>query len=88
MDIDQLVEWLDDRADDEELIWLVWFSKKYCDNCERGVVYDEYYGRERGCVYCETHNNCCFFPDMQKVPDHKEIIKLWLESEVQDGGIL
>ena len=33
MDIDQLVEWLDEYSQYDSLPWILWFDKKYCNNC-------------------------------------------------------
>lgn len=89
MNIDQLVEFLNANGH-HDAIWWKWFEEKYCDNCERITVlipgYDaeETYYTPCVCEYCEEHNKCRFFPEMNLF-DTKETIKLWLKEEVENA---
>lgn len=85
MSVEELVEWIDDNVYSDGAIWWEWFDKKYCDKCESEIVYiDDICGpnTKHKCAYCEVHDKCRFFPEMNDVPDNKETIKMWLESEV------
>lgn len=83
MSIDQFVEFLDTNSH-HDAAWWKWFEEKYCNKCESEKYYNDYFQKESKCAYCEIHNNCRFFPDMDDVPDSKETIKLWLEAEVEE----
>lgn len=86
MSVDQLVEFLDTNGH-HDAIWWKWFEDTYCDNCEREIVYiNDISGpnTKHECEYCEEHNKCRFFPEMDLF-DTKETIKLWLESEVENA---
>ena len=88
MPIDQLVEFLDTNGH-HDAIWWKWFEEKYCDNCELETVYVDdpncefIWKTECEFAYCAVHDKCRFFQDMDQEPDNKEIIKLWLESEIE-----
>ena len=84
MSIDQLAEWLDKYGAFEESPWMIWWDTIYCNNCESIMCHYEDSRREFPCAWCELEHKCKFFPEMGEVPDNKEIIKMWLESEV-DG---
>ena len=89
MNIDQLVEFLDTNGHLDGICWKC-FEETYCDNCPTETVYiDEHEGEhiwktECECTYCEVHDKCRFFTEMDDVPDSKETIKLWLEAEVEE----
>ena len=77
----EISEFLDSNISIDDNPWTVWFNKRYCENCEtiRGYslipdVYDDF-------TYCEVNGNCRYFQDKDDVPDDKEMIELWLESE-------
>jgi hypothetical protein len=36
-------------------------------------------GRKVKFAWCEFHEKCKFFPNLEEIPDDKEIIKMWLE---------
>ena len=91
MNIDQLVDFLDTNGH-HDAVWWKWFEEKYCNQCESVIVTREEYKNKFGCsgygntvrcAYCEWNNGCRFFPETDDVPDSKETIKLWLESEVE-----
>lgn len=50
-------------------------------------LYD-FYDCESECAYCELADEsgvkrCRFFPELDDIPDNKEIIKMWLEKETE-----
>lgn len=86
-DIDQLAEWLDVNGMWDNSPWSLWWDRKYCQNCESvKAPGDNYWGFKSNCgyAYCEVENKCRYFPDHDDVPDCKEIVKMWLEAEVED----
>lgn len=82
MDIETLAEWLDKNGQFDGSPWTIWFDKLYCGNCESIMCHYEDNSREFPCSYCEIYEKCRFFPNMSKTPDNKDIIKMWLETEV------
>lgn len=68
--IDELVEWLDENGAVYDSPWKKWYNKTYCRKCNA----DE-------CRWCQLYNKCKFFPEMNRVPNRRQKIKLWLESE-------
>lgn len=85
MDIDSLAEWIDKYGQFDSSPWMEWWSKKYCDNCEPIMCHYEDSEREFPVSWCELHDNKCkFFPEMDEAPNSKEIVKMWLESEVEE----
>jgi hypothetical protein len=87
MNIDQLAEWLDEYGQFDSAPWTLWFDQKYCQNCEDIMCKYEDSERELRCAYCEVHNKCKFFPEMDEEPDNKEVIKMWLKMEAEDEEI-
>lgn len=84
MDIEELAEWLDKYGQFDGSPWMKWFDELYCKNCESIMCHyldNEY---EFPCSWCEINDKCRFFPEMDEAPDNKEIIKMWLESEVKE----
>lgn len=87
--IDELVEWLDKHGASEDNPWIKWFDRTYCRKCEPVVAsfvsdcYGSYYSAEHEFAWCELYRNCRYFNDMKNVPNRKQTIKLWLESEVK-----
>jgi len=94
MSIDELAEWLDKNGMFDNSPWLNSFNEKYCEKCESikckyadaeeklGVSPFSYSG-EVDCAYCELENKCRFFPELNDVPDNKEMIKMWLKEEAE-----
>lgn len=81
--IDELVEWLDEYMMVDNTPWYLWFDKNYCSKCPSEVVY---YESDRGkipieCAWCELEHKCKFLPELDKEPDSKQIIKMWLETD-------
>ena len=86
MSVEQLAQWLDKNGQLDAALWTVWFDQKYCKNCESIICRYENSVYEFLCAWCELNDGCKFFPEMNKVPDNKEVIKLWLESEVTSNA--
>lgn len=89
-DMDQLADWLAEHSQYDHSPWSEWFDKKYCKNCESIICRHEDTEKMLGlkpffeCAYCEVYDKCKFFADADDVPDEKETIKMWLESEVEE----
>lgn len=88
MSIDELASWLDKHGRFDSP-WMHWFNETYCNNCpvEHGYLPD-YTGMHTYHVptefaWCELHDKCKFFPDIDESPDNKDIIKMWLQLEVE-----
>jgi hypothetical protein len=85
--IDELVDWLDKNGAYDYTPWERWFDKNYCRKCKAVVTksvtdqYGDYWSGEHEFTWCELYGNCRYFQDMKKVPNRKQTIKLWLESE-------
>lgn len=81
MNIDEFVEWLDKHGAFDTAPWMFWFDNNYCKKCEPEVAYVEELHKKCECGWCELHGKCKFFEDLEEVPHHKQIIKMWLELE-------
>ena len=76
MDIDEFVEWLDKCSYTDYAPWIRWWDDNHCRQCESIFFEDHEY------AWCELNDGKCkFYPDMETMPDIKDIIKMWLESE-------
>lgn len=84
MSEDNFAEWLDEYGQFDGSPWILWFDEKYCKNCPDVMCRHEDGEREFPCAWCEIHGKCKFFQEMNEIPDNKEIIGLWLESETKD----
>lgn len=82
MNIDKLSEWIDKHGEFDNSPWIIQFDKNYCSKCESVKGRYEDSERELDFCWCEIYNKCKFFQDIDSVPDTKQMIKLWLESEV------
>ena len=83
MTIEELTDWIDKYGQFDDSPWMKWFDKTYCKNCESIKRHSKQcgYNTETSYAYCELHDNCKFFPDIEYIPDNKDIIKMWLETE-------
>lgn len=81
--IDEFAEWLDKYGFYEDSPWMDWWNKNYCGKCESEIVFAPYLNHNIECCWCELNNRCKFFPEMDKQPSSKEMIKMWLESEAE-----
>lgn len=86
-DIDELVDWFSEHCSfDSAPYWHFW-DEKYCSKCEPEITCvpdlskDLNSDIECECAWCELNNKCKFFPNINDIPDEKQIIKMWLESE-------
>lgn len=79
--IDELAEWLDEYGIQDFSPWSNWFDRNFCKNCEiidKGDIF-EY-------SWCELNDGKCkFFQDMDEAPWGKQIVRMWLESEDNNG---
>ena len=82
MNIDSFALWLDDNGRFDDSPWQKWWDKCYCSQCESVVAKVLEWDRECEFAWCEIEHKCRFFPELDNVPDNKEIIKRWLETEV------
>lgn len=85
MDIEKLSEWLDQYGRFDNSPWLEWWNATYCERCEPVIAFVPYLNGEHECAYCETNDKCRFFEN--GVPDNKEMIKMWLESEIDAKSV-
>ena len=80
--IDELVDWLDKHCDFDSALWWKWWDENYCGKCEAiETESTNVFGYTIENAYCEHYGNCRFFKDMEKIPNSKQIIRMWLESE-------
>lgn len=74
--IDELVELLDECGVFDEAPWIKWFDENNCKKCETVPFEDQEWG------WCELNGKCKFYQDINNIPNNKDIIKMWLESEI------
>ena len=58
-------------------------------DCKEKLGIDPWYGADMECAYCELIDEagckkCRFFPEMNDVPDNKQVIEMWLKETVPD----
>lgn len=92
MDIETLAEWIDENGMFDGSPWMNWFDENYCKKCEpikckysdakKLLGMKPFYNRDINCAYCELEDKCKFFPNLDYIPDNKDIIKMWFELEV------
>ena len=101
MPIKELAEWLDENGMFDNSPWSNWFNENYCEKCESvKCKYEDaektvgftpylfgYYNGDLECAYCEIENKCRFFPELDDVPDNKEVIEMWLIEEADTNGL-
>ena len=73
MNIDELAEWFADNWLHDNDPSIKWFDDKYCKKCEPVIMDGGEYS------WCEVNHKCRYFQD--GIPDCKQMVKLWLESE-------
>ena len=81
MSIEELTDWIDKYGQFDDSPWMEWFDKTYCKNCESIKCHSKPSSAEIPCAYCELHDNCKFFPNIEHIPDTKDIVRMWLETE-------
>jgi hypothetical protein len=90
--IDELAKLLSDMISGDAP-WNDWFTNKHCDGCETIVIPAENVKEVLGfepmniketyeCAYCEVHDKCKFFPDLDSIPSDEAVCKMWLEIKV------
>ena len=82
--IDELAEWIDEYGQFDGSPWLDYWDDNYCKKCDSEKVFVPALCKETKVAWCELHYKCKFFQEMDDVPDIKQIIKIWLESEYKD----
>ena len=79
----EISEFLDSIVSIDDNPQVVWFYKKYCDNCETIRLNTLDPNARCDYAYCELNENCRYFQNKDDIFDNKEMIELWLESEVE-----
>ena len=74
--MDFLVEKLEKALDEDD---------NYCSKCESIIAYVKEFNRECECAWCELNGKCKYFQELDNIPDNKQVIKMWLEGEDDDG---
>lgn len=93
MPIEVFAKWLDRNGQFDGSPWMEWFNENYCKKCKAITVKREVSEDKLGispltsngtidCAWCELHNKCKYFQELDEVPDNEEIIKMWLNHEV------
>lgn len=82
--IDEFVEWMDKYCAFDQSPYMDWFDKNYCKKCEPVVVEDPEGYIDLEAAWCELHDKCKYFQNMDDIPTIKETIKMWLESECEN----
>ena len=86
MDTEQFADWLDEYGMFDGSPWMEWFDRRYCNNCKPVMCHSADDSREFAFAWCEIYDKCKYFPESYEQPDNKEVIKMWLESEVDGEG--
>lgn len=87
--IDELAEWFDKHCKLDTAPWWDYWDKNYCSKCESEITYVPDLSKDLNsdikveCAWCELNDKCKFFKEMDKMPDEKEIIKMWLVNEYE-----
>lgn len=82
MNIDEISIWLDKYGQFDTSPWIQWWDQCYCDKCESIIGrLPDFGNKECEFSWCEVEHKCKYFPDMSEVPENRDIIKMWLESE-------
>lgn len=81
--IDELAEWLEEHGDFDNAPWWQWWDENYCNKCESEVAYVPEFNKKCEFAWCEINGKCKFFKEMDEMPNNKQIVKMWLESEVR-----
>lgn len=92
MDMDDLTDFLNSIDCIENAPWNKWFNENYC-NSEKCPAIEAKCLNGSTCqfAYCELNKKkngngkCCFFPDKDILGGYRDVIKLWLESDVVDN---
>lgn len=79
-DKDKFADWLSKLGYIEDLPWMKWVDKTYCQKCEPIVACYPYETREHESSPCEL-GECPYGVDINIIDD-VGLIKLWFEAEV------
>lgn len=79
--IDEFAEWLDKYGMCDNSPWISWWDKTYCNSCDVEVTCIIDPDIELECSWCELNGKCKYFKNIDGIPNNKQIIKMWLESE-------
>lgn len=85
MDKKAYAQWLADNVEYDYSPWERWFSENFCDRCESVMIEHESWNRVCSASYCEIHEKCRFFPEMDHSPTIAEGIEMWLDEEVEEN---
>lgn len=80
--IDEITDWFVEYADFDCAPWVKWWDDNYCKQCEPEIGCVQEYNIEMECAWCELHNKCKYFQDTEDIPNNKQVIKMWLEQEI------
>ena len=80
--IDELISYFMQFNDYIETPWDTWFDHEYCSHCQPEMVHSVEHERKIPVGYCELYGKCKFLQNLGKTPDSRQVIKMWLESEV------
>lgn len=80
--IDELAEWFNEYCDFDSAPWWEYWDENYCNKCEPITTGTNVFGYLLECASCEIIGKCKFFQDIKDIPDSKQVIKMWLESEL------
>lgn len=86
MSIDDLSEFLDERCSYDNDPSIEWWDRKYCGHCESVTKkYVNFSGHETEMefAWCEVNGKCKYFPELEEYPNTRQMMKMWLESEVE-----
>ena len=83
MDIDEFSEWFDKHCAHDDDPCINWWNDTYCKNCEPEIGHYKYSDRDMEFCWCELHDKCRFFKDLDETPDTLHMTRLWLESEYE-----
>lgn len=81
MTLEDFALWLDEHGQFDGSPWIKWWDENYCQDCDPEIVTVVDTGKEMECAWCEIHDKCRFFQEMDHIPESAEIIKMWLETE-------
>lgn len=80
MNIEELSEWFDQHAETDNSPWTNWWDETYCKKCP-SIRRKNEWGLTCEFGWCELHDRCKYFQDLNDIPDNKTVIKMWLKSE-------
>ena len=83
MNVEEFADWLDKNGQFDGSPWMKWWDENYCKRCEPIMCRYPDSKVEFPCSWCELNESKCkYFPEMEQAPENKDIIKLWLNTEV------